>query len=153
MRLFLKKQELSWQSPRRSLSIIYHRLAKWQHGIAKDMFRSIPAACPRCALPFGNILGTRLNSVAFSVRCRMAGIFSIKKVCAVLPCCRGYRAGVRCQREAFGGHLVGIVDRGVGACAVAAADFAAEEGKLFVDGRVQKRALERVGDCHWQRHQ
>lgn len=45
----------------------------------------------------------------------------------------------------FGGDFaVDVVGRGLGTCAVAATDFAAEEGKLFVDGRVQERALERV---------
>ena len=80
---------------------------------------------------------TRPNSVASAVLCRMAGIFSIKKVCAVLPCCRGRHAGVRGKRELFGGDFaVSVAGRGVGIGAVAAADFAAEEGKLFVDGRV-----------------
>ena len=63
-------------------------------------------------------------------------------------------AGVRGKRELFGGHFaVGVVSRGLGACAVAAADFAPEGGKLFVDGGMTERALERVRGRHWRGNQ
>ena len=52
-------------------------------------------------------------------------------------------AGVRGKRELFGGHFaVGVVSRGVGACAVAAADFATEGVACEAD--VRRRVV--IGD-------